>query len=231
MTNIMWNALADTAARRARMFRTLRASPVVQSVLGWMRTEREDQKMVDASDDLGIPTNASRPVGQVTSPARSTRLPAMPRRASALPRGPGNPPASETLRGTEAEIRQLIVGREITLSGEIKSCDKLVVEGAIEANLSNCRDMIIMKSGLFKGAASIENAEIHGRFEGNLIAHKRLLIKAGGRVFGTIKYGQIEVEAGGQISGDIQAEASMTSRDRPSSAGSAPTAASTAAPP
>jgi cytoskeletal protein CcmA (bactofilin family) len=33
------------------------------------------------------------------------------------------------------------------------------------------------------------------------------LIKATGRVSGTIRYGQIEIECGGQISGDIQAQA------------------------
>jgi len=31
------------------------------------------------------------------------------------------------------------------------------------------------------------------------------LIRATGRVSGTIRYGQIEVECGGQISGDVQA--------------------------
>ena len=33
-----------------------------------------------------------------------------------------------------------------------------------------------------------------------------LLIKATGKVSGTIRYGQIEIECGGQISGDIQAQ-------------------------
>ena len=36
---------------------------------------------------------------------------------------------------------------------------------------------------------------------------KRLLIRATGRVSGTIRYGQIEIECGGQISGDVQANA------------------------
>ena len=62
------------------------------------------------------------------------------------------------------------------------------------------------RAGLFKGSASIEEAEIHGRFEGNLTVRKRLLIKATGRVSGTIRYGQIEIECGGQISGDVQAQ-------------------------
>jgi cytoskeletal protein CcmA (bactofilin family) len=108
----------------------------------------------------------------------------------------------------DAEMRKLIVGREITLSGEITSCDKVIVEGSVEANLTNCRDIDIAESGLFKGSASIEDAEVRGRFEGNLVVRKRLLIKASGRVSGTIRYGQIEIECGGQISGDIQAQPS-----------------------
>jgi cytoskeletal protein CcmA (bactofilin family) len=106
----------------------------------------------------------------------------------------------------EAEMRKLIVGREISLAGEITSCDRLVVEGSVEANLANCRDIEISDTGVFKGSASIEEAEIRGRFDGVLNVRRRLLIRASGRVTGTVRYGQIEIECGGQISGDVQAQ-------------------------
>ena len=48
-------------------------------------------------------------------------------------RRPGHT-AAQSRRG-DAEVRKLIVGREISLSGEITSCDKLIVEGSVEANL------------------------------------------------------------------------------------------------
>jgi cytoskeletal protein CcmA (bactofilin family) len=103
-------------------------------------------------------------------------------------------------------MRRLSVGRGISMSGEINSCQKLFIEGSVEANLTDCRALDIAESGLFKGSTSIEEAEVSGRFEGNLTVRKRLLIKATGRVSGTIRYGQIEIECGGQISGDIQAQ-------------------------
>jgi len=53
---------------------------------------------------------------------------------------------------------------------------------------------------VFKGSTTIDEAEVRGRFEGDLVVHNRLLIKATGRVSGTIRYGQIEIEFGGQIS-------------------------------
>ena len=45
------------------------------------------------------------------------------------------------------------------------------------------------------------------------MVRKRLLIKASGRVSGTIRYGQIEIECGGQISGDVQAQPSAEHGD------------------
>src|SRR6516225_3378336 len=109
------------------------------------------------------------------------------------------------------------VGRGIGLSGEVNSCDKLLIEGSVDAKLTNCRAIEIAESGLFKGSTSIDEAEIRGRFEGDLIVRNRLLIKATGRVSGTIRYGQIEIECGGQIFGDIQAQSPGEARGTPHS--------------
>ncbi|TMJ57641.1 MAG: polymer-forming cytoskeletal protein [Alphaproteobacteria bacterium] len=141
---------------------------------------------------------AARQGGEAARPAEAPRRPA---------EVPANPvPAVGGLRRSETDVRTLIVGREISLSGEINSCNKLVVEGSVKANLQNCRDVDISETGLFKGSASIDEAEVRGRFEGNLTVRKRLLIRSTGKVTGTIRYGQIEIECGGQISGDIQAQ-------------------------
>jgi cytoskeletal protein CcmA (bactofilin family) len=118
------------------------------------------------------------------------------------PLAPSPPPAT---RRDDSDLRKLIVGREITLSGEINSCDRLIIEGSVEANLQNCNEVDLAESGLFKGSATIDEIEVRGRFEGNLTVRKRLLIRATGRVSGTIRYGQLEIECGGQISGDVQA--------------------------
>jgi cytoskeletal protein CcmA (bactofilin family) len=190
-------------------------------MFGRKRTETEDHKMADEVDDLGIPMKPARPAtpapnfalpGGAAAKAPTPvppRLPDPPRAAE--PTRPPEPPRPAAApnpapRRNETEVRKLIVGREISLSGEINSCDQLVVEGSVEANLQNCREVDIAESGLFKGSASIDTAEVNGRFEGTLTVRSRLFIRANGRVSGTIRYGQLEVECGGQISGDIQAQ-------------------------
>ena len=110
-----------------------------------------------------------------------------------------NPPPSN-----ETNTRMLIVGREIVLSGEITSCDCLIVEGTVRANVA-CNELRIAKGGLFTGAAAVANAEITGRFEGDLQIAKHLRLRAGGAIAAKVRYRQLEVERGGILSGDIQA--------------------------
>src|SRR4051812_32848407 len=102
-----------------------------------------------------------------------------------------------------AESKKLIVGREIVLSGQITSCDRLIVEGRVEASLTESRIIEIAETGHFKGSAEIESAEIGGRFEGTLTVRERLFIRSTGKLSGKITYGQIEIEPGGEISGEV----------------------------
>jgi cytoskeletal protein CcmA (bactofilin family) len=157
--------------------------------------------------DLGIPMKPAAPV------------PAMPARVSDVPRpGTGTEPAQAPISSRQqtepqpgihhdgVDARTLIVGREISFSGDVTSCDRIIVEGSIEVNLKNCQDMVIAETGVFRGNGSTENADVRGRIEGDLVVYRRLLIRASGHVSGTITYGQIEIEAGGKISGAIQVD-------------------------
>jgi len=167
------------------------------------------------------PTVPLRPATPEVARPMPTDLPRRPAEPiSAMPTAApstGGAPAAAPAKQATPDVRQLLVGREITLSGEITTCDRLLVEGSVEANLSNCADIEIAQTGLFKGTASVDHAVIHGRVEGSLTVKKRLLIKATGRVSGTIRYGQLEVECGGQISGDVQTTGSGAAEARPAS--------------
>ncbi len=104
---------------------------------------------------------------------------------------------------SEPEGSKLIVGKDIHLKGEITSCDVLVVEGKVEASM-NSRYIGIADSGVFEGDCEIDRADISGQFDGNLTVRERLIVRASGRVTGTIRYGEIQIEAGGVIAGDVQ---------------------------
>lgn len=120
-----------------------------------------------------------------------------------------------------SESKKLIVGRDISLNGRISSCDRLVVEGCVEAELHDCHTIEIAESGTFKGAAEIEGAEISGHYEGSLTVREHLLIHSTGHVNGTIRYGRIKIEQGGEINGDVKslgAKVEKPSRHEPMAA-------------
>ena len=118
----------------------------------------------------------------------------------------------------DAESRRLTVGRGITLSGEIRACDLLIVEGQVEATLSESRAIEISASGVFKGMADIESAEVSGLIEGELVVRNTLIIHATGRVVGKISYGRIEIARGGVISGQIDVLSEAAASPEPASA-------------
>jgi cytoskeletal protein CcmA (bactofilin family) len=98
---------------------------------------------------------------------------------------------------------RLIVGPDIKLKGvEITDCDTLVVEGRVEASMDS-RVVQIAQNGIFNGTATMDVAEIWGSFEGTLTARKQLVVYATGRVSGTVRYGKIRIEEGGELSGDV----------------------------
>lgn len=106
---------------------------------------------------------------------------------------------------TQPSTARLTVGPDIKLKGaEITDCDTLIVEGQVDASMDS-RVVEIAESGVFRGKVQVEVAEIRGRFEGDLTAHKHLIIRETGRVSGTIRYGKIQIDEGGVLSGDVAA--------------------------
>jgi cytoskeletal protein CcmA (bactofilin family) len=156
--------------------------------------------------------------------AEATPAPAKPARGT-----PGEPPIAKPRRpdipgfdrargaqsaGQEPEGSKLTVGRDIHLKGEITSCDVLMVEGTVEASM-NSRHIGIAESGVFEGKCEIDTADISGRFDGNLEARQRLIVRSTGRVTGTIRYGEIQIEAGGVIAGDVQVAGKAPAKSEP----------------
>lgn len=134
-------------------------------------------------------------------------VPEIPRRPIDLPGAPKRPSAAQPRSGSAAaagESKKLVVGREISLSGEITACESLIVEGSVQATLENSRYLEIAESGLFKGRVTIEEAVIAGHFDGTLVVRDRLFLKASGRISGEVRFGKLEVELGGEIVGTIE---------------------------
>ncbi|OGA67992.1 MAG: hypothetical protein A3G83_06875 [Betaproteobacteria bacterium RIFCSPLOWO2_12_FULL_68_20] len=112
-------------------------------------------------------------------------------------------PARHEHKGEERKEAKLIVGPDIKMKGvEVTDCDTLVVEGRMEATLDS-RVLQIAQNGVFQGTVAVDQAEIHGKLEGELTVRKQLVIHGTGKVSGKIRYAKIKVEEGAEIAGEI----------------------------
>jgi len=180
------------------------------------RKSSEEDTMAKASHEDSAPRAGGTSVPQTRAPgsenAELANRPAPPLRPAPEPYRRiievPNPARPKEGAAAAAEIKpeskKLIVGRDISLNGKIASCDRLIVEGRVEAELQDCHTIEITESGTFKGAAEIESAEVSGHYEGSLTVRKNLLIRSTGHVSGAVRYGRLEIEQGGEINGDIR---------------------------
>jgi cytoskeletal protein CcmA (bactofilin family) len=163
-------------------------------------------------DQTAIPHHGVAPANRLALP------PATPSTTQSAPAAaPTAEPAETATDGPDDGTKRLIVGQGIQLRGEITACDRLVVEGEVEVMLNETRVLEIRPSGRFAGGCEVEEAVVSGIYEGDLVVRGRLTVREGGRVAGSISYGEIELERGAQISGELSMrETKATSAAAPS---------------
>jgi cytoskeletal protein CcmA (bactofilin family) len=128
---------------------------------------------------------------------------ARPASPAATPLTSDRPAAPAAAARTSAK-RVLTVGPDIQMKGEITTCDRVVIEGMVDATMRDVHTVELAETGSLKGTAEVEDAEISGAFEGDLVVRGKITIYTTGRVRGNITYGEIEIQRGGQISGNIR---------------------------
>jgi len=132
-----------------------------------------------------------------------------------MPAAPSADSTASTQPSADAGGKRLIVGQGIKLKGEISACDRLIVEGHVEVTLNDTRTVEIKPSGRFIGSCEVEQAEISGIYEGDLTVRGRLTVHASGMVTGNIHYGEIELERGGRIAGELKVRDSGAASSKP----------------
>ena len=112
-------------------------------------------------------------------------------------------PSTTETETAERKESKLVVGHDIKIKGvEISDCDTLVVEGRVEATLDS-RVLEIAEHGVFQGTIAVDQAEIRGRFEGEITVRKQLIVHGTGKVSGKVRYAKIRIEEGAEIAGDL----------------------------
>jgi len=170
-----------------------------------MSQNNNDTTESNSDRSVDIPASPFQRPGQPPV-AAAPAAPVMPARTAPAAYG-GYPAAYASSPAVSAaadpKARRLVIGQGITMSGEIESCDLLIVEGTVEAALKGASVLEISESGMFYGTVEINEATIAGKFEGDLTVNGRLTIRATGSITGAVSYKELAAEAGATIDGKI----------------------------
>ncbi len=96
----------------------------------------------------------------------------------------------------------LMIGEGVTITGTIKADHEVNILGTIDGDVE-CNCATISKSGNVKGKIKPDTMIVEGKVEGEMNVNTVLNIKSEGYVSGKVFYGEIQIEEGGKISGEI----------------------------
>lgn len=113
-------------------------------------------------------------------------------------------PNTAAARAAENDGKSLIVGKSIRVKGEISGCERLMIEGQVDATISDVKTIEVTVSGQFKGTAEVESAVIAGIYEGSLKVTGHLEVASTGAIKGAVSYKTIMVANGGKLEGTIE---------------------------
>ncbi len=89
-----------------------------------------------------------------------------------------------------------ILAQKTQIIGNITSDGDFRIDGTLEGNLTTDGRVVIGAKGLVKGAVVCANADIEGRFSGDLKVSKTLTVKSTATISGDVIIGKLSVEPG-----------------------------------
>ncbi len=95
-------------------------------------------------------------------------------------------------------------GEGVTFKGSISAPEKIVVHGTVEGDVV-ARELLVGTNGTIKGNVRVDQADIQGKILENVEARVCLSLRKTGRIEGSASYGEIEIEKGGILSGEVHA--------------------------
>jgi cytoskeletal protein CcmA (bactofilin family) len=101
------------------------------------------------------------------------------------------------------EANKLVVGEGVIIKGAVLLADTVVVGGLLEGDIS-VDNLIVNKTGTISGRIAVAgNAEVFGQVLEKLDVKGLLVLRAGGRVDGSVSFGTLTIEQGATVTGEV----------------------------
>jgi cytoskeletal protein CcmA (bactofilin family) len=102
---------------------------------------------------------------------------------------------------------EMTIGESITITGKISFQREICINGVFEGTFEGNGKIVVGPEGFVKADLDLYEAEISGKFEGNITVQYRLILKGNAEVKGNITAPRLSVDEGVSIIGQIHVTA------------------------
>jgi cytoskeletal protein CcmA (bactofilin family) len=116
------------------------------------------------------------------------------------------PPASKADQHVSPDIVQCMIGKGVSLRGDMDFSGGLHIDGDITGNLEGHDEhsrLTLSRDGKINGNITVGDAEINGTVIGDVHAAGSVVLHPQSHVTGNVHYGKIEIRSGARISGKL----------------------------
>jgi cytoskeletal protein CcmA (bactofilin family) len=147
------------------------------------------------------------------------------------PRVASPAPVASPVSAGSAE-KATMIGRGISISGDVKADSNLRVEGLIEGhNVQSSQDVEIAECGRVVANVSAKVVRIAGEVTGDISGSEKVMIARSGKVQGNIVAPRVQLEDGALFRGSIDMNPASAAESRPAAARPLPVDAGSKPPP
>ena len=105
---------------------------------------------------------------------------------------------------TETSMSQAILGKDVTVTGEIRSHEPLIIEGEVEGTIDVAGHLLtIAPNGNVRASVNAKEIDVMGSLQGNVEGADKIYIRNGARFVGDIHARGIVIEDGGFVRGKV----------------------------
>ncbi len=98
---------------------------------------------------------------------------------------------------------ETIIGASIKVKGNFQGQGDIIIEGVLEGSVKTASNLFIGAKAKVVASIEAKDAIVNGEVNGNIKAKNYLAIGGSARISGDVQYGEISIERGAIINGQI----------------------------
>lgn len=118
---------------------------------------------------------------------------------------------SEKKSVTNQVLERNIIGKNTSFIGDIKSEGDFRIDGNVQGTIKTTGRVVIGQAGSVDGTVECANADVEGKFSGNLTVDQLLSLKATAHISGEVILGKLSVEPGATFNASCNMKGSIKS--------------------